>query len=110
MSSLTYATQDVTHRAGLTQSPMWMNGHGDFLSRRVLIEPSSIDLVEAFKMDTDSTALVSYMLQALTSDAVVTLQSPHDSTIARHLIAVEKVLSSYATVSHHMSATYVPYV
>ena len=56
-------------------------------------------------MDMDSTALVSYMLQALTSNAVVTLQSPHNSMIARHLITVEKVLSSYTTISHHMSAT-----
>ena len=56
-------------------------------------------------MDTDSKALVSNMLQTLTSDAVVTLESPDDSTITRHLTAVEKVLSLYATVSHRRIAT-----
>ena len=105
MSSVTYAAQGYTHLPGLTQSPLWMNGHGDLLSRRLLAGPSSVDLVEAFKMDTNSTALVSNMLQTLTSDAVVTLESPDDSTIARHLAAVKKVLCSYAAVSHRKIAT-----
>ena len=105
MSSVAYATQGYTHRPGLTQSPIWMNGHGDLLSRRLLTEPSSVDLVEAFKMDTDWTALVSNMLQTLTSDSVVTLEPPDDLTFARHLTAVKKVLGSYAAVSHRKIAT-----
>ena len=100
MTFLRYSAQAATDDPGWMQSTVWLNVDGDVLSRRLINEPSSVDLVKTFTADTDSSALVLHLLQTLTYDAVVALQSLHHSNITRHVIAVEEVLRSYSTVRY----------
>jgi hypothetical protein len=94
MSNIRFATE----KFGGVPYTMWTTGLGHHLPRRLVNEPSSVNLVKAFAADPDSNSLVSFILHTLTRDAVAALQSHPHSNVTRHLLAVEEVLRAYGTV------------
>jgi hypothetical protein len=100
MTSISFATHLATGDLGWQQPTKQMNMQGDNLSHKLINEPSSVDLLEAFKVNADTHALVLHMLQTLTCDAIANIQSLHPS-MTRYLDAFEDILRAYATVRYH---------